>query len=89
MITDRELDDRLAAAAASGSVEVPALPEGFLAALRAEADEPASVVAARQLVDDARRGRPPAAPPARSGPGGGGCARPRRSMDHGRVRRAP
>ena len=58
MITDRELDDRLAAAAGFHDADLPALPEGFLAALRAEAEEPASVVAARQLVDDARSGRP-------------------------------
>ena len=54
MITDRALDERLAAAVGIRDADLPALPEAFLAVLRAEADEPASVVAARQLVDDAR-----------------------------------
>lgn len=68
MITDRELDARLAAAAGIDEV-LPPLPEDFLQALLAGAAddpdenpaladrEPASVVAARQLVGDAREAR--------------------------------
>ncbi|NEK85071.1 hypothetical protein GCU60_04740 [Blastococcus saxobsidens] len=57
MSTDRELDDRLAAAAGVRDADLPALPDDFLAVLRVDADEPASVVAARQLVADARGAR--------------------------------
>ncbi|MGY2074843.1 hypothetical protein [Blastococcus sp. SYSU DS0828] len=68
MITERELDARLAAAAGFDEA-LPPLPEDFLQALREEAGsdpietltaadrEPASVVAARQLVADAREAR--------------------------------
>jgi hypothetical protein len=75
VITDRELDAQLAGAAGIHDADLPALPEDFLAALRADAgadlpeffsdvlradgeagSEPASVLAARQLVDDARTG---------------------------------
>jgi hypothetical protein len=54
-MTDRALDDRLAGAAGVRDDELPALPESFLAALTV--DEPASVVAARQLVADAHDSR--------------------------------
>jgi hypothetical protein len=57
MTTDRELDARLAEAAGVQDAELPALPDEFLATLRGDAGEPASVVAARQLVADARDGR--------------------------------
>jgi hypothetical protein len=72
VIADRDLDARLAAAAGIRNEDLPALPEGFLDALRDDSgerlprtralplraveDEPASVVAARQLADDARAG---------------------------------
>lgn len=68
MITERELDARLAAAAGFDEA-LPPLPEDFLQALRegshsdpvetptAAGPEPASVVAARQLVADARAAR--------------------------------
>lgn len=68
MITERELDARLAAAAGFDEA-LPPLPEDFLQALREETGsdpiesltapdrEPASVVAARQLVADAREAR--------------------------------
>ena len=58
MSTDRELDTLLAGAAAVRDAELPSLPDAFLTDLRAGAEEPASVLAARQLVDDARRSRP-------------------------------
>lgn len=51
MIPDAELDARLAAAAGVRDADLPALPEDFLALLTT--GEPASVVAARQLVTDA------------------------------------
>lgn len=54
MTTDHELDERLAAAAGIRDADLPALPPEFLTALRADAAEPASVIAARQLVADAR-----------------------------------
>jgi hypothetical protein len=63
VITDRELDDQLAAAAGIRDADLPALPEDFLGRIKAEAEttrsEPASVIAARQLVSDAhdRRSR--------------------------------
>lgn len=57
MTTDRELDARLAAAAGIRDADLPALPPQFLADLRREGDEPASVVAARQLVTDAEEAR--------------------------------
>ena len=63
MITDRELDVQLGGAAGVDDADLPALPEDFLGLLTAGAgdawapDEPASVIAARQLVDDARRAR--------------------------------
>ena len=72
MIADRDLDARLAAGTGIRNEDLPALPEGFLDALRNDSgerlprtralplqaveDEPASVVAARQLADDARAG---------------------------------
>jgi hypothetical protein len=73
VITERELDARLAAAAGIDQA-LPPLPEDFLQVLREEADrnsveiptadapEPASVVAARQLVADAREARTAARP---------------------------
>lgn len=57
MTTDRELDARLSAAAGVRDVDLPPLPEDFLAVLTAGTGEPASVVAARQLVADARTAR--------------------------------
>ncbi|MGY1622377.1 hypothetical protein ACI789_09295 [Geodermatophilus sp. SYSU D00965] len=68
MIDDRELDARLAAAAGPSDADLPALPDAFLAHLVADAglslvtdedaaEEPASVVASRQLVADARQAR--------------------------------
>ncbi|SDE99816.1 hypothetical protein SAMN05660662_0615 [Blastococcus aurantiacus] len=57
MSTDRELDTLLAEASGVRDAELPELPAEFLAALRTGADEPASVLAARQLADDARRAR--------------------------------
>ncbi|MGI9157889.1 MAG: hypothetical protein ACR2FG_14855, partial [Marmoricola sp.] len=66
MITDRELDAQLAAAAGIRDQDLPALPADFLTALRSGDDPeparpvttgPASVVAARQLVTDARERR--------------------------------
>ncbi|RBY81925.1 hypothetical protein [Blastococcus sp. TF02A-26] len=69
MISDRDLDDRLAAARGVSDADLPPLPEGFLAHFTADADaglalvadlpadEPASVIAARQLVADAREDR--------------------------------
>ncbi|RBY97776.1 hypothetical protein DQ237_02350 [Blastococcus sp. TF02-8] len=53
MITDRELDDRLTAAAGIRDAELPALPDDFLRFVT-EADESASVVAARQLAAESR-----------------------------------
>ncbi|MGI8723131.1 MAG: hypothetical protein ACR2JG_12990 [Geodermatophilaceae bacterium] len=69
MITDRELDAQLVAAALVHDADLPALPEDFLAFLRSETgaehpgthsasgSEPASVIAARQLVSDAKDAR--------------------------------
>ena len=57
MSTDRELDVRLAGAAGIRDADLPPLPDDFLAGLRTGADEPASVLAARQLVADARQNR--------------------------------
>ncbi|TYP87855.1 hypothetical protein [Blastococcus xanthinilyticus] len=57
MRTDRDLDARLAAAAGIRDDELPPLPGEFLAHLRADAAEPASVIAARQLVSDAHAAR--------------------------------
>ena len=62
MITDRELDAQLAGAAGIRDAELPALPENFLGLVTGDAVPagekgargPASVVAARQLVADAR-----------------------------------
>jgi hypothetical protein len=64
VITDRDLDARLAGAAGIDDQDLPALPEDFLPLLTGEAgattreatpaSEPASVIAARQLVSDAR-----------------------------------
>ncbi|MGY1697885.1 hypothetical protein ACI780_23555 [Geodermatophilus sp. SYSU D00814] len=72
MLTDRELDARLAGAAGVRDADLPALPEEFLGLVTADAGlslvsadaGPASVVAARQLVADAREARA-AAPPRR------------------------
>lgn len=59
MITDRELDAQLAGAAGVRDTDLPALPEEFLRLLTAAAaqSEPASILAARQLVSDAREAR--------------------------------
>ncbi|SDF50816.1 hypothetical protein SAMN05660662_2415 [Blastococcus aurantiacus] len=70
MMSDQELDARLAAARGVRDETLPALPESFLDLLRSEGsadlprslellfpEEPASVVAARQLAEDARSGR--------------------------------
>ncbi|MDT0276131.1 hypothetical protein [Blastococcus goldschmidtiae] len=70
MMSDQELDARLAAAVGVRDEALPSLPESFLDLLRNESsedlprtleglfrDEPASVVAARQLAEDARSGR--------------------------------
>jgi hypothetical protein len=69
VISDRDLDARLAAAGGVPDADLPPLPDVFLAHLTADADaglalvadlpvdEPASVIAARQLVDDAREHR--------------------------------
>jgi hypothetical protein len=59
VITDRELDAQLAGAAGVRDAALPPLPEDFLAVLTADsaAEEPASVTAARQLVDDAHEAR--------------------------------
>jgi hypothetical protein len=57
VITDRELDIRLAGAAGVHDAALPPLPEDFLAFVVADRGEPASVVAARQLVTDAHDAR--------------------------------
>jgi hypothetical protein len=60
VITDRELDAQLAAAAGLHDADLPALPEDFLAVVRADdvaREEPASIIAARQLVTDAHDAR--------------------------------
>jgi hypothetical protein len=58
VITERELDVLLAGAAGVSDADLPPLPEGFLPVVtRGGADEPASVLAARQLVADARAAR--------------------------------
>jgi hypothetical protein len=69
VITDRELDGLLAGAAGIRDADLPALPEDLLRDVKALAgseqmalvdireSEPASVVAARQLVSDARAAR--------------------------------
>jgi len=59
MTTDRDLDAQLAGAARVSDADLPALPERFLQTLRTtdDAAEPASVVAARQLVADAHDAR--------------------------------
>jgi hypothetical protein len=66
VITDRELDVQLAGAAGIRDAALPALPEDFLALIKAEAEaagsEPASVIAARQLVSDAHDRRSGATP---------------------------
>jgi hypothetical protein len=69
MTTDRELDVLLAGAAGVRDADLPALPRSFLDLLTDDAvpalgslAEPASVVAARQLVDDAREARTSARP---------------------------
>jgi hypothetical protein len=51
VITDRDLDAQLAGAAGIRDADLPDLPEEFLTVLTT--DEPASVLAARQLVADA------------------------------------
>jgi len=70
MITDRDLDAQLAGAAPVSDADLPALPAQFLQTLRttADADEPASVLAARQLVADAHDART-ASRPRRRRPG--------------------
>jgi hypothetical protein len=59
VITDRELDAQLVRAAAVQDTDLPALPEAFLELLTSGAgeEEPASVIAARQLVSDAHDAR--------------------------------
>lgn len=60
MLDDRELDARLAAAAgvSDDELQLPALPEEFLAHLMADADpDPATVIALRQLIADAHQER--------------------------------
>jgi hypothetical protein len=65
VITDRELDVQLGGAAGIHDADLPALPVGFLGLVKADAaevdttgvTEPASVVAARQLVADAHDAR--------------------------------
>jgi hypothetical protein len=57
MITDRELDAQLAGAAGISDADLPPLPEAFLEQLTTMHTEPASVVAARQLVSDAHEAR--------------------------------
>lgn len=68
MISDRDLDVRLAAAGGVRDRDLPALPESFLPEIRDAVDreiaaasiserEPASVVAARQLVTEAHEAR--------------------------------
>lgn len=57
MTADRELDTLLRAAAGVRDADLPPLPDDFLAALRSGPGEPASVVAARQLVADAHAAR--------------------------------
>jgi hypothetical protein len=64
VLTDPELDARLAGAAGFRDADLPPLPVD-LAALIGQptpAAEPASLIAARQLVDDARASRTPARP---------------------------
>jgi hypothetical protein len=62
MLTDRELDARLAAASPVRDADLSDLPPEFLRTVRAQAAEPASVVAARQLASDAHEGRTAARP---------------------------
>ena len=65
MITDRELDAQLAGATDIRDADLPALPVGFLGLVKTDAaevdttgvTEPASLVAARQLVADAHDAR--------------------------------
>ena len=57
MTTDRDLDTLLADAAGIRDADLPALPDDLLAAIRTGVAEPASVLAARQLVADARQTR--------------------------------
>jgi hypothetical protein len=57
VITDRELDAQLAGAAGISDADLPPLPEEFLDLLMAAEAEPASVIAARQLVSDAHEVR--------------------------------
>ena len=68
MTTDRDLDAQLAGAARVSDADLPALPERFLQTLMtADATEPASVVAARQLVSDAHDARTATRPRRRPG----------------------
>ena len=68
MTTDRDLDAQLAGAARVSDADLPALPERFLQTLMtADATEPASVVAARQLVTDAHDARTATRPRRRPG----------------------
>ncbi|HEV7870388.1 MAG TPA: hypothetical protein VGO95_03945 [Modestobacter sp.] len=67
MISDRELDAQLAGAAGVHDEDLPVLPDAFLAQVRMTAEEPASVVAARQLVSDARDDRTTGRPRRRPG----------------------
>ncbi|MGY1844475.1 hypothetical protein [Modestobacter sp. SYSU DS0875] len=58
MISDRELDARLADAAGIADDDLPPLPEEFLTHLTSDADpDPATVVALRQLIADAHEAR--------------------------------
>jgi len=59
VLSDRDLDARLAGAAGVVDAELPALPEAFLAHLASDAREPegASILALRQLIADAHEAR--------------------------------
>jgi hypothetical protein len=59
VLSDRDLDSRLADAAGVADADLPALPEGFLALLVADTREPegASILALRQLIADAHDAR--------------------------------
>ena len=78
MITDRELDAQLVRAAAVQDTDLPALPEAFLAFLTSGAgeEEPASVIAARQLVSDAHDARSATGAPTRRSTPGSATGRP-------------
>jgi hypothetical protein len=66
VISDRELDAQLAGAAGVDDAALPPLPEDFLEFLTTGPGEPASVIAARQLVSDAHDARTRVRPRRRS-----------------------